>query len=551
MLNQYKLNICYENEGKLYASSNAKTGHYIIDITEKENSLSFHLSNSVKMDNIKFVLEFPYFFNEKEVVFCNGYQSWTDSREFNRNDVMPSQNAFARNTNFIHHSNNVGDYNFANYTNKKGLYHSWSYGYMRLDNTVKLFGSLKEKTGFTVIYFDYENNKIYIEKDLEGLTLRDKSEYDLMDLFYIEGEYDEVFDAYFKALGTTTPRSKRKVGYTSWYNYYQNISEDIITRDLEAISNIGTKLDIFQIDDGFQTAVGDWLSIDSTKFPNGMKAVVDKIHAKDMMAGLWLAPFGAQKGSKIAKNHRDWLIKDDKGYPIVSGINWGGFYSLDFYNNDARAYIKEVFDTVFNDWGFDMVKLDFLYGVCVAPRNNKTRGEIMCDAVDFIRECCGLKQILGCGVPLFPTFGKFDFCRTGCDVGLSWEKLKYFSTLNREGVSAMNSVINTIYRRHLDGRAFVNDPDVFLLRDSNMKMTLDQRRLLAKINKLFGSVLFVSDNVAEYNDEQKNIYLDTIKASDIKVNNVLQDGNIIIIDYIEDGVASMLKFDVTNGTEIK
>ena len=40
-------------------------------------------------------------------------------------------------------------------------------------------------------------------------------------------------------------------------------------------------------------------------------------------------------------------------------------------------------------WGFDLVKLDFLYAVCMLPTEYKTRGQIMCEAMDFLREVIG------------------------------------------------------------------------------------------------------------------------------------------------------------------
>src|SRR5699024_6918480 len=112
---------------------------------------------------------------------------------------------------------------------------------------------------------------------------------------------------------------------------------------------------------------------------------------------------------------------------------------------------------------------------------------------DLLRECCGDKLILGCGVPLMPAFGKVDYCRIGADVTNYWSPAR---KTTREDVSVPHAVNNTIFRRHLDGRAFMNDPDVFLLRNTNMKMNLEKRELLAKINSLFGSLLFISDNVS-------------------------------------------------------
>ncbi len=46
-----------------------------------------------------------------------------------------------------------------------------------------------------------------------------------------------------------------------------HINEKIVTDDLEALAKVPEQIDIFQIDDGYQTAVGDWLSTDPEKIP--------------------------------------------------------------------------------------------------------------------------------------------------------------------------------------------------------------------------------------------------------------------------------------------
>lgn len=97
----------------------------------------------------------------------------------------------------------------------------------------------------------------------------------------------------------------------------------------------------------------------------------------------------------------------------------------------------------------------------------------MCEAMDFIRECVSDKLILGCGVPLAPAFGKVDFCRIGADMGLNRRQNR---STTREDVSTPNAIYNTVFRWHLDGRAFLNDPDVFLLRNNNMFMSYKKRK---------------------------------------------------------------------------
>lgn len=264
-----------------------------------------------------------------------------------------------------------------------------------------------------------------------------------------------------------------------------------------------------------------------------------------MLAGLWLAPFAGTKTSNLYKEHKNWFIQDKNGKPYKTGHNWGGFYSLDIYNPDVRVYLKKVFNVVLNDWGYDLVKLDFLYGACVLPMHNKSRGEIMCDAMDFLRECCGDKLILGCGVPLMPAFGKVDYCRIGSDISLSWKPKKHAI---REEVSTTHAVCNTIFRRHLDGRAWMNDPDVFLLRDKNVKTDFEQRKLLAKINSTFGSLLFNSDNIDEYNSAQLKVLNETFAQKDIKIKRAeFVHTDIMEAEYTENAMDCKLKFNAMTG----
>ena len=262
-----------------------------------------------------------------------------------------------------------------------------------------------------------------------------------------------------------------------------------------------------------------------------MKYIADEIHKKGYKAGIWLAPFNCQKISRMAKEHPDWLIKHENGKPMVGCIAWGGAYTLDIYNDEVRAYLRKVFDVVLNEWGYDMVKLDFLYSQCFKPRHGKSRGEIMCDAMEFLRECVGDKLFLGCGVPIGPALGICDACRISCDVDLTY-KGQFYSRIqvSNEMLNARSAINNSIFRRHLDGRVWMNDPDVFFLRKNNLKFTDEQKFLLGKINNLCGNVLFVSDNAGDYDanaakllkkffdkTDEKIVSAEYINKSDIKL----------------------------------
>ncbi|MGN0520374.1 MAG: glycoside hydrolase family 36 protein [Candidatus Fimenecus sp.] len=491
---------------------------------------------------------FPRTFEKTERVFVNGYQSWTDSFEYAYGESMRE---LTKLTEFCITKTPIGNIGFPKsgdslfwkYPRTANVFYGWSYGYIRNENTVEIFGSLSERSGYTVVTFDMRKNAVFIDKELAGVTFTTETE--LLSLAVIKGEYDAAFDEYFAKMGVTCRETKRRTGYTTWYNYYGNVDEKVVRRDLASIKALDVPFDCFQIDDGYQAAIGDWLCTDTKKFPSGMKSIADDIHAGGMLAGLWLAPFAGVKKSKLFGEHPDWFIKDENGKPYKTGHNWGGFYSLDIYNEGARKYLKDVFNTILNEWGFDLVKLDFLYGACVLPMHNKSRGEIMCDAMDFIRECCGDKLILGCGVPMMPAFGKVDYCRIGSDISMKWKQKK---DVIREEVSTPHAVCNSIFRRHLDGRAWKNDPDVFLLRDQNNKMTFEERKLLAKINSTFGNLLFISDNVSEYTPEQLAVLKDTFADKNVTIQSAeFIDTDMMKTAYTENGKVHTLCFHIRTG----
>lgn len=544
----YKLKFTYKADNKI-KTVERQNDDVSFDLRQSANGLKLTVIPKKQISDISFYLERNYEYQTDSRFFANGFQSWTDTKEFTRNEMMADEGLigkgiFGKSPFGI---NLVGDYTFVEQPKEYGNFHAISFAYVRNDKkNVDLFASLNDRTGYTIIYADMNKNTLRFSKDVEGITITEP--YELLDLYFDNGGYDEVFDRYFAKMNVKPLTDKKIKGYTSWYNYYQNISEDIILRDLEAISKKTDKVNTFQIDDGYQTAVGDWLSINKTKFPNGLKPIVEKIHAKGWQAGLWLAPFGAQKGSKLACEHPDWFVKGKNGKPIMVGANWGGFYAIDIDNADARAYIKNVFDTVLNDWGFDLVKLDFLYATAVVPLHNKTRGQLAYESIDFLRECVGDKQILGCGVQQMPCFGKVEYMRIGADMALNWKHGFFRKFTHREDVSTPNAIHNSVYRRCLNGRAFLCDPDVFLLRRSNIQFTFEQQKVLAKFIKLFGSVLFMSDNVDEYDDEQLAVFNDTLADDDAKVVAINETNDKLFIDYIQNGEPHTLGFCVTDGS---
>ena len=258
-----------------------------------------------------------------------------------------------------------------------------------------------------------------------------------------------------------------------------------------------------------------------------------------MNPGLWLAPFVASAKSELVRRHPEWLLKDKKGRPLKVGWNpmWGGwYYALDFYQDGVREYLSGVFHLVQDKWGFELLKLDFLFAVALAPPPGKTRGGVMWEAMEFLRNLVGTGRILACGVPLGSAFGQVDYCRIGGDVHLDWKHPLLSFLQHRERVDTLASLRSTLGRWQLNGRAFQNDPDVFILRSDHQKLNPEQQQTLLTINALLGNLLFTSDDIGQYSEAQKAEFEEALSLRGSHIRQIFElEPDVWKIDFEQDG----------------
>ncbi len=511
-------------------SSSLRNDRMELDITTDGDVFSVTVSSNKEITIMKILALFEYEFSENDKIFLNGYQTWTDSVEHGVCDKMHGISHIPSAIRNRYAFSQYGDYNFSSYGDDM---HGWSYGYIRQDDRYCFFGSLAENSCFTQFITQTDKDFICAQKVCVGITIIGK--WQALKLYITDGTEKEVFDGYFRELNVKPRTDKPIFGYTSWYDHYQNIDEDTINNDLIGLNALTLKADVFQIDDGWQTAVGDWLSVDKEKFPKLMKKTADDIKAAGLTPGIWLAPFVCEEDSELFRNNKEWLVLDsDNGY-VKGGSNWSGFYALDIYNSEVQEYIRFVIDTIVNEWGYKLLKLDFLYAACIVPRPDKTRGQIMADAMDLMRECAGDALILACGVPLASAFGKADYCRIGCDVSLDWNDKPHMRLMHRERISTRNSILNTVFRRQLNKRAFLSDPDVFLLRPCNNSLSDEQKYCLAEVNAMMGSVLFTSDNFYDYTEKEIKELSRIMKIKDAEIVSADLNDDTLTLRFIVGG----------------
>ncbi|MDY6367904.1 MAG: alpha-galactosidase [Clostridia bacterium] len=469
--------------------------------------------------------------------FFNGYQSWTDTKEFTYGEKQRDANRIPKFLNKMFSFDRYGDATF--FKPKKNALHGYDLFYCRGLTQTFAF-NFNYKNAYLTFELDEKAGELTLKSDFGSIILRTGEEYTVADYYYVS-DLKKGFSEYRKFF---PERPIQKIfGYTSWYNYYQDINEKILLRDLDGLDE---RFNLFQIDDGYEQFVGDWLKVDKIKFPGGLSPVVKKIHDKGLMAGIWLAPFVAEEKSDLFRHHKNYFKKVNGEY-VKCGSNWSGFYALDMENPKALSYIEKCLKH-YVDMGFDFFKLDFLYAANLPEYDGKSRSQVAEKAYAFLRECLGDKLILGCGATPVNCIDKFDYLRIGPDVSLKFDDVFYMRRMHRERVSAKVTIQNTVYRRFMNARWFGNDPDVFLLRDDNIKLSKKQKLSLITLNALFGSVMMTSDDVGKYDDEKKKILADSLDLFyNAKVLETNRIGKVIRVIYELNGEKRSIDYHTQKG----
>ncbi|MDT9700320.1 alpha-galactosidase [Streptomyces sp. P17] len=269
-----------------------------------------------------------------------------------------------------------------------------------------------------------------------------------------------VLAQWAESLGVPAPRPAPTV-WCSWYEYFTQVTEDDIHENLRAMDTLDLPVDVVQIDDGYQSKLGDWLTL-SGRF-RSRAGIADAIRTRGRRAGIWTAPFLVDPASDLAAEHPDWLVRSSGGVPLHAGRNWGHDLNvLDTTHPEAAAYLTEVFTTLRAE-GYDYFKVDFLYagaldGVRHAEVDALTAYR---DGVRLIREAIGEEAyLLGCGAPVLASIGLFDAMRVSPDTAP--HRRPEADDYSQPGQDPAE--FTGVGRQWQNGRLWVNDPDCLMAR---------------------------------------------------------------------------------------
>jgi alpha-galactosidase len=274
-------------------------------------------------------------------------------------------------------------------------------------------------------------------------------------------------------------------GWCSWYGYGPDVTDRVIESNLAAIDRHALRVDLIQVDDGYQAAIGDWLQ------PSGrlasLGATAARIRDTGREAGIWTAPFVVRTDARLAQEHPDWLVGD----ALASDDHWGGpVRVLDVTHPDAAAHLVGVFRQL-TELGYTFHKIDFLYGGAMQGTRHGQADPIAAyrEGLRLIREGVGpASTILACGAPLLPSIGLVDAMRVSPDVDRASDPPE--GDPSQPG--ARSALAAGRARAWTHGRLWVADPDC-LITDPAMPL----RQTWAEHLAAFGGLSMSGDRLPE------------------------------------------------------
>ncbi|MDP1714006.1 MAG: alpha-galactosidase [Anaerolineales bacterium] len=352
----------------------------------------------------------------------------------------------------------------AEYVREQNPNGSWLGAVEFADGNILLLGALAP-----------DANVSLVQNKLSG-----RSEAGEIEWFIAFGRENVCFEAYAAQLGNRLGKLNKNGApqvWCSWYSLYHAIDEPVLHKIFDSLGDL--PFDVLQVDDGWQAGIGDWEA--NQNFPAGMNALADKIKSTGRRAGLWLAPLIATKSARLFRRHADWFLRDERGRFVSAGFNWGEpLYALDTTHPDVTSWLVALMKQV-RAWGFDYLKLDFLYAGALKGKRYKDmpREAAYRESLRVMREAMGADAFfLTCGTPILPAIGLCDAIRVGPDVSHKWETYRDAILLYNPTTPGTKNAIRTVLHRLWLKPLLHIDPDVAYFESKENSLTQEQKILL-------------------------------------------------------------------------
>jgi alpha-galactosidase len=317
------------------------------------------------------------------------------------------------------------------------------------------------------------------------------------------------------------------IGWCSWYHYFGRLGWPDVVENLEvaARDRRAFPFDVFQVDDGYETEIGDWLSA-KPGYPD-LAGLAAAITEKGYRAGIWTAPFSAAESSRLFAEHPGWMVAEN-GRPKPCYRGWGRtIYALDTTHPEVKRWLHETVSGL-RRAGFSYLKIDFLFAAAMPGERRRRVTPIQAyrEGLRAVRQAAGKDFVLGCGAPLLPSVGLVDGMRIGEDTAPYWKT----KPSGFQGPNAYFALQNALMRQFMHRAFWLNDPDCLLLRDRDTELARSERELYALAAGALDNMVVVSDKLALLGPEEKGLLRRALalRGGRSRVTGLLEDEGQVI-----------------------
>ena len=153
-------------------------------------------------------------------------------------------------------------------------------------------------------------------------------------------------------------KKSRPVLLNSWETFYFDFNREKLEKLAEKAKEIG--IECFVVDDGWfskradsSSSLGDWVP-NEAKLGGSLTDVIQSIHQKKMLFGLWLEPEMVSPDSDLYRNHPDWIIQSPGRTPQLIREQ----YVLDLSLKEVQDHLIVVLTTLLKTYKIDYIKWD-------------------------------------------------------------------------------------------------------------------------------------------------------------------------------------------------
>lgn len=292
-------------------------------------------------------------------------------------------------------------------------------------------------------------------------------------------------------------------GWCSWFYTLSKVSEEeVVNNTVFAAKHLKPYgLEYIQVDEGYQRWHGDWDG--NERFPHGMKWLAGNIKSHGFKAGLWISPYVISEPAEVFQKHPEWFVKGDDGKPQRVG-NWPANstppadenpkrYCLDITHPGAAQWLHDLIHKIVNDWGYEMIKIDFVAWSILAAKNfsdpSVSTAQAYRKGMEIMRSAAGDKcHILECG-PGNITTGLIDSMRIELDLYYGFNEAAWDTYFLHTASSAAAAGKRFYFHK----RTWINDVDHVCMDLLNNQ----QAEAAATIIALSGGNMFSGDRLTQ------------------------------------------------------